>query len=78
MTGCDNDDEIENEIHDANGGDVGFGSPDLYDRKQLMELLTEDPGMEVKHEAHDKVKQLEKDSIGKGSKILCRHSLFNF
>ena len=69
MTGRDDDDEIENEIYDANEGDVGFGSPDLYDIKELIELSTEDPGIEVEHEAHDEVKQLKKDYIGKVQKF---------
>ena len=41
----DDDDEIENEIYDANEGDIWFDSPDLYDIKELIELLTEDPGI---------------------------------
>ena len=86
MTGRDDDDddeienenENENELYDANDGDVGFSSPDLYDIKELIELLTEDPGIAVEHEAHDKVKQLKKDYIGKSSKISYRCSLVNF
>ena len=35
-------------------------------------MSTEDPGrIEVEHEAHDTVKQLKKDYIGKSSKNLC-------
>ena len=68
MAGRDDDNEIENEneneLYDANEGDVGFGSPDLYNVKELIELSTEDPGIEVEHKAHDEVKQLKKDCIG--------------
>ena len=78
MTGRDNNDEIKNETYDANEGDVGFISQDLYDIKKLIELSTEDPGIEVEHEAHDKVKQLKKDYIGKGSKIWSRSPLVHF
>ena len=43
MTGHDNVDQIDYEIYDENEGNVGFGSPDLYYIKELIELLTEDP-----------------------------------
>ena len=74
----DDDDEIENEIYDANEGDIWFDSPDLYDIKELIELLTEDPGIEVEHEAHDEVKQLKKDYIGKTLKTSYCYSIVKF
>ena len=41
-------------------------------------MCLEDPGIDVEHEAHDEVKQLKKDYIGKNSKISYRYSLVNF
>ena len=77
MAGRDNDD-IDNEIYDTNEGDVGFGSPNLHNMEESTELLTEDPGIEVEHDAHDKVKQLKNDYIGKCSIISYHYSFVNF
>ena len=78
LTRHDNDDNINNKIYDTNEGDVGFGSPDLYHIRKMIELLNGDPGIETKYEAHDKEKQLKKDYIGKSSKFSYRYSLVNF
>ena len=81
FTACDdNNDNIENEdeIYNKEEGDVGFGSPDIYDVQELIEMCLEDPGIDVEHEAHDKVKQLKKDYIGKNSNISYHYSLVNF
>jgi len=80
LTAHDDEDDIENEdeIYNEEEGDVGFGSPDIYDVQELIELCLEDPGIDVEHEAHDEVKQLKKDYIGKNSKISYRYSLVNF
>ena len=43
-----------------------------------IEMCHEDPGIDVEHEAHDEVKQLKKDYIGKNSKISYPYSLVNF
>ena len=50
----------------------------VYDVKELIELPIENPGIEVEHEAHEKVKQLTGDYIGKSSKKLFCYSLVNF
>ena len=58
----DNDNiENEDEIHKKEEGDVGFGSPDVYDVQKLIEMCLEDPGTDVEHEAYDEVKQWKKD-----------------
>ncbi len=57
---------------------VVFGSPDLYDVQELIELSLEDSGIEVEFETNDEVKQLKKDYIRKSSKISYNYSLVNF
>ena len=74
----DEDNENKEDIYNEEEGDVGFGSPDIYDVQELIELCLEDPGIDVEHNAHDEVKQLKKDYIGKNSKISYRYSLVNF
>ena len=54
---------MNNEVEDLfndNEGNAGFGSPDFYDVKELIELSIEDVYIGAKYESLDKVKQLEK------------------
>ena len=80
MTGYDYDYSIENEdIYNEDEGTVDFGSPDLYDVQELIELSLEDAGIGVlENEVPDEVKQLNKDYIGKSSTISYHYSFVNF
>ena len=76
----DNNDNIENEdeIFNKEEGHVGFGSPDIDDVQELIEMCLEDPGVDVEHEVHDEEKQLKKEYVGKYSKISYCYSLVIF
>ena len=61
LTGRDDDNSFGNDyIYNEDEGNVDFGSPDLYDVQELIEISLEDVGIEVEHEAYDEVKQLKK------------------
>ena len=70
-------DDVE-DIFNNDEGNVGFGSPDFYDVKELIELSIEDADIGAEHESQDEIKQLKKDYIGKNSKISYHYSLINF
>ena len=78
----DDDEDMNNEgvedLFNDDEGNVGFGSPDFYDVKELIELSLEDADIGAEYESQDEVKQLKKDYIGKNSKISYRYSLINF
>ena len=78
----DEDKDVNNEgvedLFDDNEGNVGFGSLDFYDVKELIELSLEDADIGAEYESQDEVKQLKKDYIVKNSKISYHYSLINF
>ena len=77
----DADEDVNEGVEDLfndDEGNVGFGSPDFYDVKELIELSLEDADIGAEYESQDEVKQLKKDYIGKNSKISYRYSLINF
>ena len=83
MTDCDEDDneevndEVEDDLINDDEGNVGFGSPDYYDVKELIGLSLEDRDIGAEHKSQDEVKQPKKDYIGKNSKISYCYSLIN-
>ena len=83
MADCEDDDkDVNNErvedLFNDNEGNVGFGYPNFYDVKELIELSLEDADIGAEYELQDEVKQLKKEYIGKNSKISYRYSLINF
>ena len=55
--------DMNNEVEDLfndDEGNVGFGSPEFYDVKELIELSLEDADIGAKDESQDEVKQVKK------------------
>ncbi len=57
MADCDEDDdeepndEVQEDLFNDDEGNVGFGSPDYYDVKELRELSLEDPDIGAEHKS---------------------------
>ena len=70
--------DYEEDLFNADEGNVGFGNADFYDTREIMELATEDGNIGGNHDSLDDVKNLKSSAVADESKKTYRYSIINF